>query len=104
MKKRYIIYLCVLGLIALTFVAPPVLPVIQLPGEILVGGIPVIGGLTNTFVATIITFIILIANMWGLGSGEWKGVSKKARLLLLLGVATMIVAVLVVGYGNYLKE
>lgn len=50
------------------------------------------------------TFIILIANMWGLGSGEWKGVSKKARLLLLAGVATMIVAVLVVGYGNYLKE
>jgi L-rhamnose-H+ transport protein len=50
------------------------------------------------------TFIILIANMWGLGSGEWKGVSKKARFLLLAGVATMIVAVLVVGYGNYLKE
>lgn len=50
------------------------------------------------------TFIILIANMWGLGSGEWKGVSKKARFLLLAGVATMIGAVLVVGYGNYLKE
>lgn len=49
------------------------------------------------------TFIILIANMWGLGSGEWKGVSKKARFLLLAGVATMIAAVLVVGYGNYLK-
>jgi F-type H+-transporting ATPase subunit a len=60
MKKRYIIYLCVLGLIALTFVAPPVLPVIQLPGEILVGGIPFLGGLTNTFVATLITFVILI--------------------------------------------
>lgn len=50
------------------------------------------------------TFIILIANMWGLGSGEWKGVSKRSRFLLLAGVATMIVAVLVVGYGNYLKE
>jgi L-rhamnose-H+ transport protein len=50
------------------------------------------------------SFIILVANMWGLGSGEWKGVSKKARLTLLLGVTTIIAAVLVVGYGNYLKE
>ena len=49
------------------------------------------------------TFIILISNMWGLLSNEWKGVSKKARVTLLIGVATMIVAVLVVGYGNYLK-
>ena len=36
MKKRYIIYLCLLGLLALTFVLPPVLPVIQLPGEAII--------------------------------------------------------------------
>jgi L-rhamnose-H+ transport protein len=50
------------------------------------------------------SFIILIANMWGLIANEWKGVSSKARLTLLVGVATIIAAVLVVGYGNYLKE
>lgn len=62
MKKRYIIYLCVLGLIVLTVLARPVLPVIQLPGEVLTGDleIPLIGGLTNTFVATVITFILLV--------------------------------------------
>jgi L-rhamnose-H+ transport protein len=49
------------------------------------------------------TFIILIANMWGLISNEWKGVSRKARLILLAGVSIMIASVLVVGYGNYLK-
>ena len=49
------------------------------------------------------SFIILIANMWGLISNEWKGVSKKAKRILFLGVSIMIVAVLIVGYGNYLK-
>jgi L-rhamnose-H+ transport protein len=49
------------------------------------------------------SFIILVANMWGLVSGEWKGVPKRTRTTVLAGVATIIAAVLVVGYGNYLK-
>ena len=49
------------------------------------------------------SFIILIANMWGLISNEWKGVSKKTRSTIIAGVATIILAVLIVGYGNYLK-
>jgi L-rhamnose-H+ transport protein len=48
-------------------------------------------------------FIILVANMWGLALNEWKGVSKRTRFLVVLGVFTIIAAVLVVGYGNYLK-
>lgn len=50
------------------------------------------------------TFIILIANMWGLISNEWKGVSKKAKWTLFIGVFVMFAAVLVVGYGNILKS
>ena len=49
------------------------------------------------------SFIILIANMWGLLSNEWNGVSLKTRNTLFAGVITIIVAVLIVGYGNYLK-
>lgn len=49
------------------------------------------------------SFIILIANMWGLISKEWKGVSSRTRTILFAGVATIILAVLIVGYGNYLK-
>jgi L-rhamnose-H+ transport protein len=49
------------------------------------------------------SFIILVANMWGLLSKEWTGVSKKTKTMLFLGVATIIAAVLVVGYGNYIK-
>ena len=50
------------------------------------------------------SFIILVANMWGFISKEWKGVSKKTRYTILTGVFLIIIAVLVVGYGNYLKN
>jgi L-rhamnose-H+ transport protein len=49
------------------------------------------------------SFIILVANVWGLVSNEWKGVSSKARTTLFLGVAIIIAAVLIIGYGNTLK-
>ncbi len=49
-------------------------------------------------------FIILVANMWGFVLKEWKGVSKKTRLTIIMGVFIIIASVMVVGYGNYLKQ
>lgn len=68
MKKRYIIYLSLLGLIALQIFSPPVLPVIQLPGEVIVkwpGGKEFLGGwfaagLTNTFVGSALAALIVL--------------------------------------------
>jgi L-rhamnose-H+ transport protein len=48
-------------------------------------------------------FIILVANIWGLFLNEWKGVSRKALLTVIAGIATIIVSVLIVGYGNSIK-
>jgi L-rhamnose-H+ transport protein len=48
-------------------------------------------------------FIILIANMWGLVLGEWKGVSKKSFTTVVIGIATIILSVIIVGYGNSVK-
>ncbi|WP_295768339.1 L-rhamnose/proton symporter RhaT [uncultured Mucilaginibacter sp.] len=48
-------------------------------------------------------FIILIANLWGLVLKEWKGVSRKAYITVVAGIATIILSVLIVGYGNSLK-
>ncbi|MDQ2721152.1 MAG: L-rhamnose/proton symporter RhaT [Bacteroidota bacterium] len=48
-------------------------------------------------------FIILIANMWGIILKEWKGVSKKTKTLITIGIATIIFSVILVGYGNSLK-
>jgi L-rhamnose-H+ transport protein len=48
-------------------------------------------------------FIILVANMWGLVLKEWKGVNKKTTTTIILGIVTIIVSVLLVGYGNSIK-
>lgn len=49
-------------------------------------------------------FIILIANMWGIVLKEWKAVSKKAFSTLVIGIITIILSVILVGYGNNLKD
>jgi len=48
-------------------------------------------------------FIILVANMWGLVLKEWKGVNKKTISTIILGIVTILLSVLLVGYGNSLK-
>ncbi|WP_448698911.1 L-rhamnose/proton symporter RhaT [Mucilaginibacter sp. AW1-3] len=49
-------------------------------------------------------FIILIANMWGLILKEWKGVSNKALTTLIVGIITILLSVVLVGYGNNIKD
>jgi L-rhamnose-H+ transport protein len=48
-------------------------------------------------------FIILVANMWGLVLKEWKGVNRRTITAIILGIITIILSVLLVGYGNSLK-
>lgn len=48
-------------------------------------------------------FIILTANMWGLVLKEWKGVNKKTITTIVMGIITIILSVLLVGYGNSIK-
>jgi len=48
-------------------------------------------------------FIILIANMWGIVLKEWKGVSRKTRITITVGIFTIILSVLLVGLGNSMK-
>jgi len=48
-------------------------------------------------------FIILVANSWGLALKEWKGVSKKTLTTIIAGILTIVLSVLIVGFGNSLK-
>ncbi|MGC4104373.1 L-rhamnose/proton symporter RhaT [Ferruginibacter sp.] len=50
------------------------------------------------------SFIILVANMWGIALKEWKGVTQKTRTTIIAGILTIILSVLIVGYGNQLHE
>lgn len=49
------------------------------------------------------SFIILVANMWGIVLKEWKGVSKKTVTTIIIGILTIITSVIIVGYGNSIK-
>ena len=47
-------------------------------------------------------FIILVSNIWGIVLKEWKGVSKKTKTTITLGILTIVASVMIVGYGNSL--
>jgi len=48
--------------------------------------------------------IIIFATMWGWIFHEWKGSSKKAHLLIAGGIATLVFATIVIGFGAWLKS
>ncbi len=50
------------------------------------------------------SFIILVANMWGIVLKEWKGVSSKTKTTITIGILTIIASVFIVGYGNSLPK
>jgi len=43
------------------------------------------------------TVMVLVANFWGLATGEWKQAPPQARRLLKLGIAVLIAALIVIG-------
>lgn len=47
--------------------------------------------------------IIIFSTMWGWIFKEWKGASKKAHKLIALGIFTLILSTIIIGYGTYLK-
>jgi L-rhamnose-H+ transport protein len=46
--------------------------------------------------------IILTANMWGIYRREWKGVARKTKWTITLGIAVILLSVFLVGIGNSL--
>ena len=48
------------------------------------------------------SIIILTANMWGIYQKEWKGVAKKTKWTITVGIAVILLSVVLVGVGNYM--
>ncbi len=46
--------------------------------------------------------IIIFSSLWGIALKEWKGSSFSTKTKLGIGLATLILSTIVVGYGNYL--
>lgn len=49
------------------------------------------------------SFIILVANAWGIVLKEWKRVNKKTITTIIIGILTIVASVMIVGYGNSIK-
>jgi len=47
--------------------------------------------------------IIVFSTMWGWIFKEWKGSSKKAYMLIVAGIITLIISTIIIGWGTYLK-
>lgn len=48
-------------------------------------------------------FIILIANSWGVILKEWKGVDKRTYRTVIIGIATIILSICIVGFAKTLE-
>lgn len=47
--------------------------------------------------------IIIFSTLWGVALGEWRGASRRTRVLVVAGLAVLVGSTVVVGYGNFLK-
>ena len=47
--------------------------------------------------------IIIFSTMWGWIFHEWKGSGKKTHALIALGITTLILSTIIIGYGTWLK-
>ncbi len=46
--------------------------------------------------------IIIFSTLWGIALREWRGSSRRTIALVTLGLATLVLSTIIVGYGNYL--
>ena len=47
--------------------------------------------------------IIIFSTAWGWYFHEWRGASRKTHRLIALGIATLVLATVIIGYGAYLR-
>lgn len=46
--------------------------------------------------------IIIFSTLWGIGLKEWRGTSRRTRILVGLSLLVLVSSTVIVGYGNYL--
>ena len=49
-------------------------------------------------------FIVVFLNLWGLVFHEWRGTTRKTKMLVWIGILILIGSTIVIGYANYLKD
>ena len=67
-------------------------------------GEPAMGELAYIGFAIVMGSAIFFSSLVGVLLGEWKGVGQRTKLLLGMGIVTLLVSFGVISYGNKLKE
>ena len=67
-------------------------------------GEPAMGDVAYIGFAIVMGSAIFFSSLVGILLGEWKGVGQKTKILLGLGIATLLFSFCVISYGNKLKE
>ena len=67
-------------------------------------GEPAMGELAYIGFAIVMGSAIFFSSLVGILLGEWKGVGQRTKLLLGMGVLTLLVSFAVISYGNKLKD
>jgi L-rhamnose-H+ transport protein len=67
-------------------------------------GEPAMGDLAYIGFAIVMGSAIFFSSLVGVLLGEWKGVGARTKLLLGMGVVTLLLSFCVISYGNKLKE
>ena len=47
--------------------------------------------------------IIIFSTLWGVFFKEWSGVSKKVKILITVGISTLVLSTIIIGLGSYLE-
>ena len=50
----------------------------------------------------LMAFTVLVGNLWGVITGEWKGAPKEAKIQMIQGLFLLMVSVILVGVGKML--
>lgn len=46
------------------------------------------------------SLVVIVANLWGIMTGEWKGTGEKPARIMALGLVILVIAICVIGAGN----
>jgi L-rhamnose-H+ transport protein len=44
--------------------------------------------------------VVIVANVWGIATGEWRGSGRKPVRLMIAGLALLVAAIFTIGYSN----
>jgi L-rhamnose-H+ transport protein len=49
--------------------------------------------------ALVMSFMVVVANLWGISTGEWSGADRRPLRVMITGLGILVVAMFMVGSG-----